>query len=131
MRVIRASVVAIGWLVLIGPPFHYCSALGASQMLQSSSMDIECVIRVQPEKDFVRFEAVVRSAGPVKGQYNLSISKRSTSGISQNNQSGTFTLTTEPEQVLTTVILDRSALGHYQAQLSLNSDRGSVSCVSP
>jgi hypothetical protein len=92
---------------------------------------VECVIRAQPEKEFLRLEAVVRSDAPVSGQYSFVIAKQSSSGSTNNTQSGSFALQNEPEKVLTTLILDRSAIGHYRAELSLQSDRGSFTCTSP
>lgn len=100
-------------------------------MPASSTAAIECVIRAQPNKDFVRLEAVVRSETPVAGRYNLVVVKRSATGSSNNMQSGTFALQDGAEKVLTTLTLDRSAIGHYRAELSLQSDRGSFTCTSP
>lgn len=94
-------------------------------------MDIECVIRVQSNNNFLRLDAVVQSDTPVTGEYNLSVSKQGVSGASRNDQSGTFALTAGGEQILTTVALDRSALDHYHARLALNSDHGRTSCTSP
>jgi hypothetical protein len=106
-------------------------------------MGIECVIRVRSNNNFLQLDAVVQSDRPVKGEYNLSVSKRSGSGVSQNEQSGTFALTSGGEQTLSTVALDRSAQeqyesqyplqypSHYQARLALNSDHGRTSCTSP
>ena len=92
---------------------------------------VECVIRAQPEKEFLRLEAVVRSDAPVSGQYSFVIAKQSSTGSSNNTQSGTFALQDRLEQVLTTIVLDRSAKGHYHAELSLQSDRGRFTCTSP
>jgi hypothetical protein len=92
---------------------------------------IECVIRAQPDKDFLRLEAIVRSSTPIAGQYSFFIAKQSSTGNSNNTQSGAFALRDRPEQVLTTVVLDRSAIGHYHAELSLQSDRGRFTCTSP
>ena len=92
---------------------------------------IECVIRAQPDKDLLKLEAVVRSTEPVAGQYSFFVAKRSSTGESNNTQSGAFVLQGKPEQVLTTLILDRSAIGHYRAELSLQSDHGRFTCTSP
>jgi hypothetical protein len=35
------------------------------------------------------------------------------------------------EQVLTTIMLDRSAIGNYRAELSLQSDQERFTCTSP
>jgi hypothetical protein len=93
--------------------------------------DIECAIRARPNRDFLQLDAIVRSDTPVTGQYNLTVFKQSPTGTSQNNQSGAFELIIGSEHVLTTIVLDRSAIDHYRAQLSLESNRGSVSCTSP
>jgi hypothetical protein len=100
-------------------------------MAVSMPAGIECVIRAQPEKDFVRLQAVVRSETPIAGQYNFVIAKQSSTGSSSNTQSGTFALQAGAEKVLTTLVLDRSAIGHYRAELSLQSDRGRFTCTSP
>jgi hypothetical protein len=97
----------------------------------SPTVGIECVIRAQPDKDFLRLEAIVRSDKPVAGQYSFFVAKRSSTGDSNNTQSGAFALQGKPEQVLTTLILDRSAIGHYHAELALQSDQGRFTCTSP
>ncbi len=127
----RTSVTTTGWLAFIGLFFSYSCATGASPELGLTSMGIECVIRVQSNNNFLRLDAVVQSDRPVKGEYNLSVSKQSVSGVSHNDLNGTFALTAGGEQILTTVALDRSALEHYQAHLALNSDHGRTSCTSP
>jgi hypothetical protein len=99
-------------------------------MAVSLPAGIECVIRAQPEKDFLRLEAIVRSETQIAGQYNFVIAKQSSTGSSNNTQSGTFALQAG-EKVLTTLVLDHSAIGHYHAELSLQSDRGSFTCTSP
>jgi hypothetical protein len=131
MWIVRTSVTTTGCLTFIGLFFSCVFAAGASPRLGLVSMDIECVIRVQSNNNFLQLDAVVQSDRPVKGEYNLSVSKRSVSGVSRNDQSGTFALTAGGEQILTTVALDHSALEHYQARLALNSDRGRTSCTSP
>src|ERR1700760_2749657 len=92
---------------------------------------IECVIRARPGNDFLRLEAIVRSQAPIAGQYKFVVAKQSASGSSNNAQSGAFTLQSAPEKILTTLVLDRSAIGHYRAELSLQSDRGNFTCTSP
>jgi hypothetical protein len=100
-------------------------------MAISAPPEIECVIRAQPGKDFLRLEAVIRAQTPVSGQYSFVIVKQSATGSSDNTQSGAFALQTGAEQVLTTLVLDHSAIGHYRAELSLQSDRGRFTCTSP
>lgn len=131
MCTVRNSVKMAGWLIFIGLLFSYACATGASPRLGLAGMDIECVIRVQSNNDFLQLDAVVQSDRPVKGEYSLSVSKRSVSGVSRNDQNGTFALTAGGEQILSTVALDRSAQEHYQARLALNSDHGRTSCTSP
>ena len=87
-------------------------------------MTIGCQIRVTSQNDMLRLEAV--ASGPETA------TKQSPSGTSQNVQSGAFTLGADRDAILTTVVLDGSARGHYRARLSLDTKEfGSVSCVSP
>jgi hypothetical protein len=95
------------------------------------SIAIECVIRAQPANDFLRLEAIARSDAAASGEYRFSVIKRSSTGSSNNAQSGSFVLRPGQEQVLTTLILDRSAVGNYRAELSLQSDRERFTCTSP
>jgi len=92
---------------------------------------IECIIRAQPNEHFLRLEAIARSDMPAAGEYSFSVAKRSPTGSSSNAQSGSFVLQSGQEQVLTTIILDRSAIGNYRAELSLQSDRERFTCTSP
>jgi hypothetical protein len=92
---------------------------------------IECVIRAEPETNLLRIEAVARSAVPTSGRYRLLVAKDSASGRTSSTQSGMFTLEAGREQVLTTLVLDRSAIGHYRAELSLQSDQETSTCTSP
>jgi hypothetical protein len=89
------------------------------------------VIRAQPDKHFLRLEAVIRSQVPVSGQYRFFVAKQSSTGSGDNMQSGAFALQDGPERVLTTLVLDRSAIGNYRAELSLQSDHGRLTCTSP
>jgi hypothetical protein len=100
-------------------------------MTPSPPAQIECVIRAQPDRDFLRLEAVIRSDKAVTGNYSFVVAKNSSTGSSNNTQSGAFALRHGPEQVLTTLVLDRSAVGNYHAELSLRSDHGSFTCTSP
>jgi hypothetical protein len=92
---------------------------------------IECVIRALPEKHFLRLEAIARSVAPARGEYSFSVVKRSPTGSSNSAQSGAFVLQAGQEQVLTTLVLDRSAVGNYRAELSLQSDDKRFTCTSP
>ena len=92
---------------------------------------IECVIHAEPAKHFLRLEAIARSVAPASGEYSFSVAKRSPTGSSNNAQSGTFVLRAGEAQVLATLILDRSAVGNYRAELSLQSDHERFTCTSP
>ncbi len=100
-------------------------------MQASPAPAIECEIRAEPETNGLRIAALVRAAAPVSGQYRLQVVKQSASGRSSNTQSGAFAIEPGHEQLLTTVVLDRSAIGHYRAELSLQSDQETSSCTSP
>jgi hypothetical protein len=106
-----------------------CAFLSLAYSKQA--MPIDCQIRATPQEGAVRLDAVASGRKETSGQYRFEILKRSSTGSSQNVQSGAFSLLADREAVLTTVILDGSALGHYRAKLILDSDFGTVSCVSP
>jgi hypothetical protein len=112
-----ASVVALAW---ISP-----SSAEAERTVMS------CKIRVTPQQDAVRLDAIASGKRSTRGQYRLEVLKESPAGTSQNVQSGAFSLEADREEFLTTVVLDGSALGHYRARLILQSDFGNSSCVSP
>jgi len=92
---------------------------------------IECIIRAPPETHFLRLEAIARSVAPASGEYSFSVVKRSPTGSSNNAQSGAFVLQAGQQQVLATLVLDRSAVGNYRAELSLQSKDKRVTCTSP
>jgi hypothetical protein len=102
-------------------------------MQASAAPAIECVIRAEPEADGLRIAALARAAISASGQYRLQVAKQSATGSSSTIQSGAFTLEAGQQRVLTTVVLDRSAIGHYRAELSLQSDldQETSSCTSP
>jgi CsgH protein len=105
---------------------------GASGAPRIQAAGLECAIRTKPNNgNFVWLEAAVKSDEPVKGEYRFSVSKQSSTGVGQNQQSGVFALTVGSEKVLATLVLDSSALEHYKASLSVDSDRGNVTCTSP
>jgi hypothetical protein len=131
MPIARKRSIAAKWpasaMLMVG-----CSlGTNASSMPRTPVAELQCAIRADLDKGFVRLEAIVESDEAVKGQYHLSVIKRSSTGASRNNQSGGFELTAPRGQVLTTIVLDPSAAGHYRAELSLTSNRGNVSCRSP
>ena len=93
---------------------------------------VGCQIRVTSQNDMVRLEAMAKGRETATGNYRFEILKQSSSGTSQNVQSGTFALEPDRDTILTTVVLDGSARGHYKARLVLDSQEfGSVACVSP
>jgi hypothetical protein len=95
-------------------------------------MTIGCQIRVTPQNEMLRLEAVANGRESSTGTYRFEILKQSPTGTSQNLQSGAFTLDAGRDAILTTIVIDGSARGHYRARLTLDSQEfGSVSCVSP
>jgi hypothetical protein len=104
-----------------------CSPLAAAER----ETMITCQIRASAQDGVVRIEAVANGRKPMSGQYRLEILKDSPGGASQNVQSGAFNLEADRDRILTTVVLDGGALGHYRAKLFIDSGFGSVSCVSP
>jgi len=94
-------------------------------------MAVGCRIRVTAEGEALRIEAVATSREDVNGSYRIDIQKRSASGSSHNIQSGEFSLEADREKILSTTFLGASDAGHFQAKLVLDSNSGSVSCVSP
>lgn len=92
---------------------------------------IACAIRATPERNLLRLDATARGPRPAQGNYRFEIAKNSSTGTSQNMQSGAFSLKDDRPTIITTVFLDGSAIGHYRAKLILKTDFGSVSCVSP
>jgi hypothetical protein len=119
----------MGCLVMAGILAN--SGWSAAAVTAPSTATLECRIRATPDTNFLRLEALARSGAAASGRYRLSVTKESASGTSRNVQSGTFALAPHQERVLTTVILDRSAEGHYSAKLSLEADLGRASCSSP
>jgi hypothetical protein len=101
------------------------------QMTALLPAGIECAIRAAPTENSLLLEAIVRANAPVAGRYRFVIFKQSETGSSNSTQTGNFTLQNEPEKVLSTLILDRSAVGHYHSELSLHSDQGKFECTSP
>jgi hypothetical protein len=108
-----------------------CARADAAPAEAERTMVIACRIEVATVGEAIRLEAVARSRNNASGHYRFEVNKNSASGTSHNIQSGEFNLETNREDVLTTTYLDASASGHYQAKLVLDSNSGSVSCVSP
>ena len=97
----------------------------------SASKSIVCQIRVEPVPSGLRLDALAEPQATVTGEYRLSVAKESASGSSRNVQSGAFQAEAGQQRILATIILDRSAIGHYNATLSLNWEDGHESCSSP
>lgn len=102
-------------------------------MAVRASEPVQCSVRAGRDADWLRLDALVRSEGAfaVAGQYRFSVVKQNAAGSSQTMQSGSFELVSSGEQILTTLLLEKAAEGHYRAQLTLTRDDGSVLCVSP
>jgi hypothetical protein len=107
------------------------SEAAPSAMRLAAATGLVCDIRASLEPEGLHLQAIAGGAIAVAGQYTLSVAKESTSGSSQNLQSGNFHTDGAHEQILATVILDRSAAGHYRATLSLDWNEGQMSCNSP
>jgi hypothetical protein len=94
-------------------------------------MRIGCRIDVETSGGAVRLEAMAHSRSSVSGHYRFDVRKSSEAGTSRNVQSGDFSLEADRETILSTTVVGASAADHYQARLVLNSNSGSVSCISP
>jgi hypothetical protein len=108
-----------------------CAQANATPAKVERVMAIGCRIRVTADGEAIRIEAVANSREDVNGRYWFDIRKISASGTSLNTQSGNFNLEANREEVLSTTLLGASDAGHFQAKLVLDSNSGSVSCVSP
>lgn len=96
------------------------------------TMTIDCHIRATTQSDLLRLEAMAKGHRTASGTYRFEVFKQSSTGTTQNVQSGEFHLDADRDEILTTVVLDRSTVGHYRAKLTIESQEfGSVSCVSP
>jgi hypothetical protein len=119
-----------GFAIAVGF-FPICTRAQTSPAAEPK-MIIGCKILVTPQNDMLRLEAVANGRGSATGTYRFEIFKQSSTGTSQNVQSGAFELEADRDAILTTVVLDGSARGNYRARLILDSKEfGSVSCVSP
>jgi hypothetical protein len=92
---------------------------------------IACHIKTTTRDGVLQLDAIAGSRKPSRGRYRLDIVKNSASGSNQSTQSGDFVLEPDRSSILTTVVLDGSAIGHYRATLLIDSSFGSVTCVSP
>ena len=108
-----------------------CTRADAAPAKVGQVMAVECRIRVKAEGEAIRIDAVAKSREEVNGSYRFDVRKSSESGTSRNSQSGEFNLEADKEEILSTTFLGMSDAGHFQARLVLDSNSGSVSCVSP
>lgn len=92
---------------------------------------IDCQIHKTVQSGVLRLDAIVGSRASSQGLYRFNVVKNASSGSSQNVQSGEFALERGQSSILTTVVLDDSAVGHYTATLVIESQSGSITCVSP
>jgi hypothetical protein len=126
------SLIGIG---LVG--LDLCLAGGSEAVAAQTDPDapgpagLACSIRVMEQPGALRLEAVVRASKAVAGRYVFGVMKQSSTGTSQNSQSGDFSVKAGGEQVVTSVVLDASARGHYSAKLSLDWKQGRNSCQAP
>ncbi|WP_346295034.1 hypothetical protein LRC39_17035 [Rhodopseudomonas sp. P1] len=96
----------------------------------SKTMGLDCEIRNTPDGNLLRIDAILHATKAAAGEYQLNVFKQSTSGVSQNAQSGTFELTGPADEILTSLIVDRSPETELRAELTIRSNQGSVSCAS-
>lgn len=92
---------------------------------------IECRISATVADGMLRLNAIANGRKQASGEYVFEVAKTSESGTSQNVQSGGFAVDADQETILTTVLLEGTAVGHYQARLTIISNSGRISCVSP
>ncbi len=120
-------------LVLLGSFVAQALAVAHALPVSPPAADaaLQCRIRAEDTGSALRLQAVVRAKVGLAGEYSLSVLKKSESGTSQNVQTGTFSLSKAQESVVTTIMLERAAVGHYRASLVVKSNRGSVSCNAP
>jgi hypothetical protein len=99
--------------------------------VMASASAVECDIRSKVDAGGLQLEAIARSNEKVRGEYVFTVLKQSSSGTTQSQQSGDFAIERRGDVVLTTVVLEVAARGHYQANLSITWDHGRVACQSP
>lgn len=107
------------------------SATPAPVQPNHATPPVECRIAATASAATLRLEAIAHAKAPISGTYRFFVSKRSPTGTSQNMQGGKFTLKSDQRRILTVVILDASAVGHYAASLTLEWYNGRSSCKSP
>jgi CsgH protein len=122
-KALTALCASLAWLSQTG--------VSAISLPAANPTSAGCQIRASILPSGLRLEAVADAQAPIAGEYKLTVAKDSESGSSRNVQSGAFQADAGQQQVLATIILDRSAVGHYSATLSLEWDDGHESCSSP
>jgi hypothetical protein len=126
---VRTALIKGAILAVLG--FVVCCPRADASAGVERVMAVGCRIDVMADHEAIRIEAVASSREDVNGRYRLDLQKSSASGTSHNIQSGDFSLEANQEKILSTTFLGASDAGQYQAKLVLNSNSGSVSCVSP
>jgi hypothetical protein len=91
---------------------------------------VRCWIRASLVGEGVRLDAMGAANTAIAASYRFQVAKSSLSGSSANMQSGDLVLWPTP-RVFSTIALDHSAIGNYNATLSLKWDGGHVSCGAP
>lgn len=107
-----------------------CARADATPAKVEQVMAIGCRIQVTAEGEAIRIEAVANSRKAVSGHYRFDIQKSSGGGDSRDIQSGDFSLEANTEKILSTTLLGEPDADHFQARLAIDSNSGSVSCVS-
>jgi len=125
IRTVLIKGIAIVVLVVVS-----CARADAASADVGQVMPVGCRIRVTAKGEAIRIEAVAKAREDVSGNYRLDIQKNSADGTSHNIQSGKFSLEANKEEVLSTTVLGASDAGHFQARLEIDSNSGSVSCIS-
>ena len=135
MACARNGAASIGLLVLAAAPANMGVAgplgYGGRVDAKNPGGDVTCRIVASDEAGSLRLDATAQSRRALVGAYVFTVSKRASSGTSENVQSGEASLIAGRWSTLTSIVLDGSAKGHYSAKLSLTWDQGSVSCLSP
>jgi hypothetical protein len=126
----HAALIKGGLAALLGVVVS-CARADAASAGAERVMTIGCRIQVTADGGAIRLEARARSRASVTGRYRFDVRKSGASGSSQNSQSGDFNLDANQEEILSTTFLGVTDADRYQARLVLDSNFGSVSCVSP
>jgi hypothetical protein len=92
---------------------------------------ITCRISASVADGMLRLNAVAIGRTQANGEYSFEVAKTGESGTSQNVLSGSFVVDADQETILTTVLLNGTAVGHYRARLTLILQSETISCVLP